>query len=393
MRPGTRLRRRDVLAGAVGLAAAGSTLRAQSQIPRVNEVRALRLTRGLLIGQWLEGDLSDSEAIRRRLSDRFQPEDFAAIRALGFNHVRVALDPRFLAPRLYEHSDPTLDKERLGLLDNAMSGIVRSGLAIVLVNHMTPEMKEKCAAEAKHRDDLAQWWHGIARHIASHDQYHRDGTFFELFNEPGPSFEEPGLYRAALEQFLVEARRAAPDHTIIVGGNDWNSVDGIAKSLRTPLDDANLIYTFHFYQPLEFTWQGLASGGPQYAKLRNVPWDVDAGAISDDEISQSDPAIQPTLREYNQQSHRRADLLGPFSDMRRWCDQHDQVGWLGEFGVHSEGAHAQHRIAWTHHVRELAEEHKFGWSMAEARGAFGLFLAGDARPLRPDRPLLRALGL
>lgn len=390
LRAHLRLRRRDVLAGAACLAIAGPATRAQ--IPAPNTVRAVRLTRGLTTAHWFEKVPGDPAALRRHVDEKYQAEDFAAIRALGFNHVRVALEPAFLAPRL-PAGDPSLDPGRLAMLDEAMARIVRSGLAIVLSNHMDAAAKDRCAADPAFRDAIADWWNHVAAHVADKVQYHVDGTFFELFNEPNAAFADAGLYRQTIEQFRVAVRRAAGAHTLIVGGNDWNSIDGLVRGLRTPLDDDNLIYAFHFYRPLAFTQQGLEAAGPAYAKLRNVPWDVDAGALAEEEIAGQDPDVQPLLREYNRRSHRRADLEGPFADMRRWCDEHGQIGWLGEFGVHNAAVQTRHRVAWIHHVRELAEQHKFGWNMAEARGAFGLFGPGEARPLRPDRPLLGALGL
>lgn len=386
-----RLPRRAVLLGAAA-ALAAPAIRARAQVPPIHKVRATRLTRGLMAARWFESLPSDPAAIRAHVENAYQAEDFAGIRTLGFNHLRIALDPRFLAPRLAQ-GDAALDRDRLKLFDDALGRITRSGLAIVLANFMSADDQKRCAEDQSFRAVLGQWLENLAGHMAGNVQHHVDGTFLELFNEPGEAFHDVAVYRRTLEAFVAAARRGAPDHTLIVGGNRWNSIEGVTQGLGTPLADRNLIYGFHFYQPLEFTQQGVEAAGPLYARLRNVPWDVDAGALSDQEISGFDPEVQRTLRDYNQKSHRRADLQGAFAEMRRWCDEHGQIGWLGEFGVHNAAVHAQHRVAWTHHVRELAEEHKFGWSMAEARGPFGLFLPGDARPLRPDRPLLAALGL
>lgn len=388
------LDRRRFLTGAAAFLAAGMSLpTAHAQTLGRPSLRGRPLMRGLSASFWLEWvPAGDRAALKKHIADRYGPDDFSQIRSLGFDHVRVPIQPDFLAPKLGT-GDADLSEERLALFDEAIAGIFNNDLSVVLDNHATSQQKDKLAANDSYRNTMGQWWRNFAGHIAHQGQYAADRTYLELLNEPEVSFAEIEKYRTAMGKFISDARASAPNHTLIVGGNNWNAPEAIFSGLRTPFADPNLIYTFHFYKPMEFTHQGLANAGPYYAKLKNVPWGVGPHAMGEAEIASFDPTVRNGMRRYDQASHRKADLAWAFSELRKWCDGHGQTAWLGEFGVYSKTAPAEDRAAWVRDVRELAEEHKFGWAMWEARGGFGLFKPGDARPLKADPPILDALGV
>lgn len=347
--------------------------------------------RGLSASFWFQWvPAGDRAAMQKSIVGRYGPDDFAKIRSLGFDHIRVPIQPDFLAPKLGT-GDSDLNEERLALFDEAMAGILKNDLAVVLDNHATSPQKDKIAANDSYRNTISQWWRNFAGHVAHQGQYGADRTYLELLNEPEASFADIEKYRTAMGKFISDIRASSPDHTLIVGGNNWNAPEAIFSGLQTPFADPNLIYTFHFYKPMEFTHQGLDNAGPYYGKLKNVRWGVGPNAMGAAEIASFDPSVQNGMKRYDQSPHRKADLAWAFSELRKWCDGHGQTAWLGEFGVYVKAAPAEDRATWVRDVRELAEEHNFGWAMWEARGGFGLFKPGDARPLQADPAILHAL--
>lgn len=389
------MRRRDVLVGlgAAALLSAAGPLSVGAQQTSLAAQRAGRLSRGLSASFWFEWVPSgDASAIRKRIDNWYQPRDFAQIRSLGFNHIRVSIQPNFLSPRL-DKGNADLDEDRIGIFDEAMKSIVDNDLALVLDNHAPSKVKDKIAGNDAYRSLMAQWWGNFAAHVVRQGQYRPDSTFLELLNEPEQSFDDIELYRTTIGEFISAVRASAPDYTVIAGGNRWNVAEAIYDGLKTPFAEPNLIYSFHFYLPMEFTHQGLENAGPYYGKLKDIPWEVGPGAMSEQEIASYDPSVQKGLLAYNAKSHRKSDLQWAFDGLKKWCDSHGKVAWLGEFGVYAKKAKPEQRAEWIRDVRELAEEHGFGWAMWEARGGFGLFESGDARPLKVDQPVLKALGL
>jgi hypothetical protein len=386
--------RREVLAGlgaAAGTAALGRPAVAQGSALRKR--RAQKLQRGLMAAQWFEWVPTDRPGMRKKIDSKYMFEDFTQIRKLKFDHIRVSIQPGFIAPQLGPKGDPRLDPDRLAVLDEAMSRILKNDLAVVLDSHPAPQTKDRVAQNPEFRQAMTQWWADFAAHVVKHGQYSPETTYLELMNEPEKSFEDIPLYRSVMEGMIAAVRKNAPDYTIVVGGPAWNVAEGIFNGLKTPFSDPNIIYPFHFYKPMEFTHQGLAWAGELYGKLREMPWDVEKGSMSATQIQSMDPSVQKTVQRYNDQPKRKADLGWAFGELRKWCEKHDQIAWLGEFGVMRTVVKPEHRAAWTRDVRQLAEENNFGWNMAEARGGMGLFLPGEERPLKIEEPMLRALGM
>lgn len=387
--------RRAVLAGlaaglGAGLALPGSA-RAQS-VPAPNRRRFAKLGRGLNASQWFEWVPSDRASMVGRIDGKYQARDFAQIRDLGFDHVRVTLQPGFLAPGLAK-GDPALDPVRLKLFDAAMARIADQGLALVIDNHPGSPTKDRMAADDSYAAAVAAWWRDLARHVARAPQYGPETTFLELLNEPEQSFADNAKYRRVMAGLIAAAREGAPDHTLIVGGNMWNVPEALIYNLKTPFDDANLIYTFHYYEPKSFTHQGVANAGAFYGKLKGVPWGRPAGGLSPAELAAFDPSVRESMARYGQKGQGAAEMRPVFAALADWCAKNRQLAWCGEFGVHYKGTPEMDRVAWTRAVRDLCESYGFGWCMYEARGGFGLFRPGESRPLSVDRPLLDALTL
>lgn len=375
-----------------GLRAASAGRPALDDGKQIAARRFARLRRGLNASQWFEWVPNDRPGMVKRIDGKYQSRDFAQIRDLGFDHVRVTLQPGFLAPGLAK-GDPTLSRERLKLFDEAMARIAKQGLALVIDNHPGSETKDKMAKDPNYRAAVAKWWKGFAAHVATRELYDPETTMLELLNEPEQSFADAGLYRRTMEELIAAARAGAPNHTLIAGGNSWNVPEALVYGLKTPFAEENLIYTFHYYEPKSFTHQGVANAGAFYGKLKGVPWGRPAGGMSEAELAAFDPSVRDSMRRYGRKGQSEADMSPVFMAVRDWSLRYGRRVWVGEFGAHLRGAPEQDRAAWTRAVRRLCETNGFGWCMYEARGGFGLFQPGDARPLVVNRPLLDALML
>lgn len=81
---------------------------------------------------------------------------------------------------------------------------------------------------------------------------------FELWNEPNIGFALDSI-NLLFNEAIDSIRQHAPNHTIIVSPNTGSSGSAYVTAY-SPLPDTNLIYTWHFYDPLDFTHQGFPWG-------------------------------------------------------------------------------------------------------------------------------------
>ena len=71
---------------------------------------------------------------------------------------------------------------------------------------------------------------------------------------------------------MLTARGAAPGVTLILSGACGSMIAGLEA--LDPIQDANVVYTFHFYEPYVFSHQGAPwmTSEPMYRYLNAVPW-------------------------------------------------------------------------------------------------------------------------
>src|SRR5258708_125198 len=99
--------------------------------------RVARLRHGINLSHWFaqSGDYS-----RAHLESHTTAEDIALIKGVGFDHVRLTLEP---AP-LFNASEPDkLKAEYLKDLDNALDLILAQGLAVIVDIHPSDEFKKR----------------------------------------------------------------------------------------------------------------------------------------------------------------------------------------------------------------------------------------------------------
>jgi endoglucanase len=127
-------------------------------------------------------------------------------------------------------------------------GLARSaGLNVVLNSHNFDDLHAK---PAENTDRLAGIWRQVADRFAGQS---RDHLWFEIENEPHDRLTNANLI-ATLSPALAAIRKGNPDRPVIIGGEFWSGIDSLA-TLELP-DDPNVVPTFHYYEPFDFTHQG-----------------------------------------------------------------------------------------------------------------------------------------
>src|SRR5262249_17023577 len=102
---------------------------------------------------------------------------------------------------------------------------------------------------AAHIAQLTAIWTQVAERLKNKD----DMVWFELMNEPKDKVLNSNLV-AVLGPSLAEIRKTNPTRTVWIGGESWSSVYNVTT---VPVfNDARIVYTFHYYDPFNFTHQG-----------------------------------------------------------------------------------------------------------------------------------------
>ncbi len=247
--------------------------------------------RGLNFGGWFsqidaikEKDPQTFPGIDKHMESFLGDEDFAQVAAWGFNHVRLPIDHY-----LFFTDDDKPIEHRLSLLDRAVEYASANGLRLILDLHECPghDFSETSQvpvqllfADKRYLQKTEKIWATLASRYAHHDH-----LLFEVLNEPvAPT---PQIWNDIKDALCKQIRRCAPQTPIITGSNMWNWPSQFAS--LTPVEVDNVIYTFHFYEPLLFTHQHAPwISEPEINATRDYPSDYGPGFVRKYDLVMSD---------------------------------------------------------------------------------------------------------
>jgi len=183
-------------------------------------------------------------------------EDYLKIVGLGMNSVRFYVQYSWL------RDDDMFDFFQY--LDKQIALAKKHGVSIILNLHYFGEAGQVQRGEedgfykGNKKYNLTEFWKKIS------DKYkHEEGiAAYDLINEPSTSakFTEKMLY--AKYQEIVEMLRANGDRHILIISDPVNKFGNALKNeIKNvnpfiKLSDNNIMYQFHWYEPIEFTHQG-----------------------------------------------------------------------------------------------------------------------------------------
>lgn len=341
---------------------------------------------------------------------RFDQAQRLAIRAAGFDFVRLAVDVGpFLA-----FSDSARDR-----LDELLIGTARdlidADLGVIVDLHpsaMNPAYRPAAltaGVETANFRAVLALLERLAKQLERLGQGGAARLALELMNEP----ELPqAAWQPMLEAAYRAARRGSPTLPLVLGGGSLNAAAALAEIDTRPFaGDPRLIYTYHDYSPWQFTHQGvrgnpahaldaIAYPGPRSAQAMLAASQRRIGRLGlDGAALEQARAAKRSLVRYA--GFGRSALERTFRQVSAWRSAQRRPAHailLGEFGVHRtpylatpEGVAA--RDHWLRDMRELAEAHGFAWACWTYAGAGGFALAENEIGPGFDLATRRALGL
>ncbi|EDQ88465.1 uncharacterized protein MONBRDRAFT_8955 [Monosiga brevicollis MX1] len=292
-----------------------------------DRMRLRRMRRGVNAAHWYSQTSTYS-------AQRFTAADFALLKQLGLNHVRLPVDESWVANSTYG-----FDAQLFAEVHTGLQRILDAGLAVILDFHATETFHAKLRDGTISTATFCALWRGWATHLAHY--YSPDVLFLELLNEPSfPTVAPWDAMAQALTTCIHEARTCvAPDFTVIVDANlrvsenAWNTYAALAQ-MTPPVNKRHVVYTFHTYDPGVFTHQGATWGWYAYQMLHDLPYPSTPTNVATLAAAETNSTIRNLIEYYGSlqwNAHRLFNTLAPAFD---WLRQHNLSAVCTEFGVY-----------------------------------------------------------
>lgn len=292
------------------------------------------LKKGMGIGGWLtnykrfnvlpdEWRLALTEGDYEHFDSFITRKDVEYIASLGFDHIRLGFDQIVVEESPFVYRERTMRK-----LDEFVRWCVEAGVRPVLNLHKAVgnycDIPEKVLLldDETLQNRFVALWEELERRYSGENL-----VAFELLNEVRNV--DADKWNALCARTLAAIRRLNRDRLVIVGGTDWNSAHVLYK-MKT-YDDPNVIYTFHMYEPFEFTHQRGVLQAPTLYYNRALSFPC---------------ADVKRYRDYhrlvfkNDNTYKDFDVIDieylrkAMAGAKRFRDENpDKVLWLGEFGT------------------------------------------------------------
>jgi aryl-phospho-beta-D-glucosidase BglC (GH1 family) len=350
--------------------------------------RARHLRRGINLSEWFAQVYDPKGYTKEHLVGWVTADDVASIKSMGFDHVRLSINP---APMMHHNEADRIPGDYLGYLDGAVKMVLDHGLAVILDMHPDSDFKAKLVQRDDEVEQFSDFWRALAHHYSTYDP---EMVYFEILNEP--EFRDRYRWAGVQAKLAAAIRDGAPKHTIIAAGANWSDIDDLLE--LTPLSDPNVIYNFHFYDPHTFTHQGATWGENYWHFETKLAYPAEMHNAEQVASEQPDRLNRLRVLRYaldHWDANRIAVEIGQAAE---WAKHWNVPLTCNEFGVYRRDSDPQDRARWIHDVRATLEHDGIGWNMWDygARddgGGFGVVNGPKEGPNTPDEVTVQALGL
>lgn len=338
-------------------------------------------------------------------------EKLAALKAQGFDFVRMPVDPSVL---LSENTGALREEIYESVLESVRL-VNGAGLKVIVDMHLIPAGANRSIGMAQVMADdglfgaYVEAVRGMAATLAGEDPAE---VALEIMNEPIVDCEDgQKRWPGQLKRLFSAARASATRLSLVLPGGCWASASGLAALDPNQIPDDNIVWTFHSYAPFLLTHQGATWAGDFIPYVTGLPYPPHS--VPRQELDAAVERIRDRIRAEAPWSRRsgmlayldeqiatvdtEAELAGviedPFRIVATWADGNgiDRKDiLLGEFGMIRQEYGTSYvmpgpwRAAYVRDVASRAERYGFGWSVWGYGGAFGIVEEFEGRAAEPD---------
>ncbi|MFO0942320.1 MAG: cellulase family glycosylhydrolase [Pirellulales bacterium] len=324
------------------------------------------------------------------LINQITEEDVLRIKSIGMTHVRLALSPYPLMQDGLFRNEKWRGKNAtlfLASVHRIIRLFANHRILVVLAVMPNEESFRRLYRNPKETDAWEAFFRAWGKEFSI---YSPSQLLFETLNEPRfvlflakelhVATDEDHRYPPLLLQqanarwipiesrLLLALRSSLPQHTLIATSDGFS--DPIALTLRTPIEDSNIIYTFHYYMPLLFTHQSATWFEFPGSHISGLTYPSKEANCKSANLPIKDlVTLHYCVSGWNIERHRKY-----MSKVQNWSRRHRVTVWLGEFGAYLKAIDAESRRNYYQDIRTVAEENSFGWCAWEYVGWLGRFL-------------------
>lgn len=261
----------------------------------------------------------------------YTKDDYERIAAAGFDTVRIPVRwNAYTGPG----PDYRLHPDFVEMVEQQLEWAHDAGLNIILNIHHFDELMENPEEQLPRFRVI---WNQLAARYANLP----DSVWFEVLNEPHKELKG-AIMRQAQAQALAIIRQYDADRVVILGGEEWSGIRSLGSNLAT--EDPNVVYTFHYYDPFDFTHQQATWLGENMPKGKRG-W----GSESD-----------------------HAELANAVEIATAFREAIKRPVFLGEFGANAPIDNAE-RVEWAGAVRTAMERADIPWCLWAYSNTFALY--------------------
>lgn len=323
--------------------------------------RAARLNNGINIS-WLEQtwntDILNDTIIK--------PSDFVLLKKLGFGTIRLPVaftyfERKNIAPgRVFEQ------------IDRVLKLCKAYNFNLIIDYHYGNLNNDNYLTETPKIIDL---WQKVAKRYIGESA---DRLFFDIYNEPVVADQ---IWKDAAYNIVTGIRKIDKKRTLLLGASNYNSIYELGRFER--LADENIIYTFHFYEPMLFTHQGAAWLGSSYATT-GVPFPYNEENFPSLNPSAKNTWVETKYYEYRNDGNEQSLLDKLSKYVKPWSDKYHVPVICGEYGAYNKYAPLDSRCRYIKGMRKALKTLHIPGIMWEYNDGFSIFTGNPSLQNLPD---------
>lgn len=325
-------------------------------VPRVN--KTMPYAKGLNLSEWLE--VGGFGNVRKCI---YGKQDFENIKELGVEIIRV---PIWFEEFSSGKPDYIVEDWLWESIDNAVSWCEEYQMYMIIDFH------NNCSDGHPTKPDVEKMLVKIWKQIAERYKDKSDYVLYEIMNEPHLSSASPEAdivkWGKVQGNVLKEIRAIDKKHTVIVGGEQSNSLGAMLK--LPDYKDDNIIYNFHDYTPFLFTHQGAEWWNPM-SYFKHVPFPYVKEKMPPAPKNATDEA-KWFYKNYEKDASEK-NLVAPLDKAIEFANKRNSALMCNEYGVMMTYADEQERVNWYAMKTKWMKERNIIRVSWDYTGKFGIF--------------------